>query len=236
MEAHAIVPPKLAKVDTGIPDHLFQVPFRIVIFGVSSSGKGVLLNNLLGHGDRFPYKKLFGRNIFWFSESYQLGDSSLADINLSDERVIKGYDEGVIRRIWEEQDAIIGKFGKARAPHVLMAFDDSLTTFSHKKNSLLNRLFFQSRHSKISCLITSQHYSAVPKSVRLNADSSIFFSMNTKQALIAGDEQVIDPHEFVAFLRAATEESFSFMTVMYKHPVATRYQLRLSSKYFEAES
>ena len=236
MEEHAIIPPKQKVVDSGIPEHLFQVPFRLVIYGVSASGKGVLLNNLLGHGDRFAYKKIFKKNIFFFSESFRLGDPSFADLDLPEDRVINGYREDVIRQIWDEQDKIIKQHGKAKAPHILLVFDDTLTSLSQAKQSLLNRLFFQGRHSRISSIITSQHYSSVPKSVRLNADSSIFFSMNTKQALIAGDEQVIDPHEFVAFLRAATEESFSFLTVMYKHPVATRYQLRLTGKYFEAES
>lgn len=236
MEEHAIIPPKLKVADTGIPDHLFQVPFRLVIYGVSASGKGVLLNNLLGHGDRFPYKRIFKKNVFIFSESFRLGDPSFADLDfLPDDRVINGYREDVIRQIWDEQDKIIRQHGKAKAPHILLVFDDTLTSLSQAKQSLLNRLFFQGRHSLISSIITSQHYSSVPKSVRLNADSSIFFSMNTKQALIAGEEQVIDPHEFVAFLRAATEESFSFLSVMYKHPTATRYQLRLTGKYFEAE-
>jgi hypothetical protein len=237
MEAHAIIPPSRKEVDTGIPDNLFQVPFRLVIYGVSSSGKGVLLNNLLGHGDRFAYRKLFKKNTFIFSESFRLVDPSFADLDyLPEDRIINGYREDVIRQIWDEQDRIIKEVGKKRAPHICLVFDDTITSISQSKQSLLNRLFFQSRHSNISCIITSQHYGSVPKSIRLNADSSIFFSMNTKQALIAGDEQVIDPHEFVAFLRAATEESFSFLTVMYKHPVATRYQLRLSGKYFEAAS
>jgi hypothetical protein len=237
MEEHAIIPPKQRAVDSGIPDHLFQVPFRLVIYGVSSSGKGVLLNNLLGHGDRFPYKNLFKKNVFIFSETFRLGDPSFVDLgHLPEDRIINGYREDVIRQIWDEQDKIIKQHGKSKAPHICILFDDTLTSLSQAKQSLLNRLFFQGRHSKISTIITSQHYSSVPKSVRLNADSSIFFSMNTKQALIAGDEQVIDPHEFVAFLRAATEESFSFLTVMYKHPVSTRYQLRLTGKYFEAAS
>lgn len=234
MEEHAIIPPKTKVVDSGIPDHLFQVPFRLVLYGASNSGKSVVLNNLLG-SDRFPYKKIFKKNIFIFSETIQLLDPSWQDVKLPDDRIINGYQEDVIKQIWDEQVKIIKQHGKEKAPHILFLFDDTITTISLSRQSLLNRLFFQGRHSKISTCITSQHYTSVPKGVRLNADNAIIFDVNTKQATAMGDEQTIESNEFAIILRYATEEAYSFLVVMYKHPIKTRYQLRFTGKYFEVE-
>lgn len=234
MEEYAIVPPKAATVETGIPSNLPDIPFRLCIYGASSSGKGVLINNLIG-SKKFPYKKVFGKNIFIFSETISLGDTSFADIDLPEDRVIKGYDEHVLMQIWTDQDKIISKWGKPKAPHILFLFDDTVTSISLSPHSLLNRLFFQGRHSKISTCITSQHYGSIPKSVRLNASAAIVFECNKKQALMMGEEQVADPQDFAQILKQATAEPYSFLVIMYKSPVARRYQLRFTGRFFEID-
>jgi hypothetical protein len=236
MEQYAIIPPETKKTeDLEIPSHLFQVPFRLTVYGASASGKGVMLNNLIA-SKRFPYRGIFKKNVFIFSETISLGDPSFADLDyLTEDRFIKGYDEKVVAAIWDEQNEIIKKHGKPKAPHVLLLFDDTVTSITSSPSSLLRKLFFQGRHSKISTIVTSQHYAALPRSVRLNADSSVVFDTNKKQAMTMADEQAIETDAFIEILRAATEEPYSFLVIMYKHPIASRYQLRFTGKYYTIE-
>jgi len=235
MEQYAIIPPETKAQDSDIPGHLFQVPFRLTVYGASASGKGVMLNNLIA-SKRFPYRGLFKKNVFIFSETIALGDPSFADMDyLPENRFIKGYDERIVAAIWDEQNEIIKKHGKAKAPHILLLFDDTVTSITSSPASLLRKLFFQGRHSKISTIVTSQHYAALPRSVRLNADSSVVFDTNKKQAMTMADEQAIETDAFIEILRNATSEPYSFLVIMYKHPIPSRYQLRFTGRYYEIE-
>jgi hypothetical protein len=71
--------------------------------------------------------------------------------------------------------------------------------------------------------------------VRLNADSSVVFDTNKKQAMTMADEQAIETDAFIEILRNATSEPYSFLVIMYKHPIPSRYQLRFTGRYYEIE-
>jgi hypothetical protein len=190
MADYAIIPPAAAAAQSNgdFPPNLPAPPFRMAIYGHSASGKGVLIANLIG-SKRFPYRSVYKRNIFIFSDTISLGDPSFSEVDLAEDHYIKGYDEPMVQRIWAEQDAIIAKHGKAKAVHILMIFDDTVTSLSNNPKSLLRRLFFQGRHSKISTIVTSQSYTALPRAVRTNADTAVFFETNRKQLSIIAEEQ-----------------------------------------------
>ena len=237
MDAYAIIPPAAAaaKSDGDFPPNLPAPPFRMAIYAHSAGGKGVLIANLIGD-KRFHLRDLFKRNIFIFSDTISLGDPSFSEVNLPADRFIQGYQEPIIQRIWTENDAIIAKHGKVKAPPILMVFDDTVTSLSNNPKSLLRRLFFQGRHSKISTIVTSQAYTALPRAVRTNADTAVFFETNRKQLTTMAEEQSVEADVFMAMMRAATEEAYSFLVIMYKKPVAERYQLRFTGRYFEVPS
>jgi hypothetical protein len=234
MADYAIIPPAAAAAQSNgeFPANLPAPPFRMAIYGHSASGKGVLIANLIG-SKRFPYRAVYKRNIFIFSDTISLGDPSFSEVDLSEDHYIKGYDESVVHRIWSEQDAIIAKHGKAKAPHVMLVFDDTVTSLSNNPKSLLRRLFFQGRHSKISTIVTSQAYTALPRAVRTNADTAVFFETNRKQLGIIAEEQSVESEVFHAMMSAATAEPYGFLVIMYKKPVVSRYQLKFSNKFFE---
>jgi hypothetical protein len=234
MGEYEIIPPAAAAAQSNgdFPANLPVPPFRMAIYGHSASGKGVLIANLIG-SKRFPYRAVYKRNIFIFSDTISLGDPSFSEVDLAEDHYIKGYDEAVVKKIWDENDAIIAKHGKPKAPHVLLVFDDTVTSLSNNPKSLLRRLFFQGRHSKISTLVTSQSYTALPRAVRTNADTAVFFETNRKQLSIIAEEQSVEAEVFYAMMRAATEEAYSFLVIMYKKPIPQRYQLRFSNKFFE---
>ena len=233
MADYAIIPPAAAAAQSNadFPSNLPAPPFRMAIYGHSASGKGVLIANLIG-SKRFPFRALFKRNTFIFSDTIALGDPSFSEVDLPEDHYIKGYNEAVVQRIWSEQDSIIAKHG-SKAPHILLVFDDTVTALSNNPKSILRRLFFQGRHSKISTIVTSQAYTALPRSVRTNADTAVFFETNRKQLTIIAEEQSVEAEVFMAMMRAATDEAYSFLVIMYKKPVVSRYQLRFSGKFFE---
>jgi hypothetical protein len=64
----------------------------------------------------------------------------------------------------------------------------------------------------------------------------VFFETNRKQLTTMAEEQSVEADVFMAMMRAATEEAYSFLVIMYKKPVAERYQLRFTGRYFEVPS
>lgn len=234
--AYEVVPSAaaLAKTESDIPEKLPQLPMRMCIYGASASGKGVLIASLLGKD--FPYKKVFKKNIWIFSPTISLGDPSFSEVDLPPNHYVSDYDEALITKIWREQDKIISAHGKGPrgAPHILLIFDDVVTSLTNAKTSLLRKLYFSGRHSLISTICCSQLYSALPRAVRMNASDAIFFEAGRKARMLIGEEQSIDPEQFEALMEQATSDApYSFLYVRYKKPIPTRYMLRFTGRFFE---
>lgn len=234
--AYEVVPSAAAsaKTESDIPEKLPQLPMRMCIYGASASGKGVLIASLLGKD--FPYKKVFKKNIWIFSPTISLGDPSFSEVDLPPNHYVPDYDEALINKIWREQDKIISAHGKGPrgAPHLLLIFDDVVTSLTNAKTSLLRKLYFSGRHSLISTICCSQMYSALPRAVRMNASDAIFFEAGRKARMLIGEEQSIDPEQFEALMEQATSDApYSFLYVRYKKPIPTRYMLRFTGRFFE---
>lgn len=212
---------------------LMPLYFRTIIYAPSSSGKGVLLNNLIGSG-KFPYKKIFGKNIFIFSSTFSLGDDSLEDIDVPAENVYSTLDEAVLREILEEQKGNIAEYGKKKCPALLFVFDDVLSQISSKKASVLREIFYSGRHYKINILMLVQSYKGVAKPMRTNSTHSIFFAIdNQKEREVIKEEQNADPKVFDEILKDATEEKYSFLVVNHKAQKQRRFQLRFTNQYYD---
>ncbi len=221
------------KIDKILP----QMPFRILVTGNSASGKGVLCNNFLGENTGFPYKNIFKNNIFIFSSTYALGDKSLANLDIPEENCFENLDEDIIRQILLEQKLNIAEFGKDACVPILILLDDVLTQLSHKKNSIVRELFFSSRHYLISLFFMVQSYRSVPKPMRTNCSSLIFFQTNnTKERNSIIEEQNAPTKVMEKILDDATEEDFSFLVVNNKvHDKNFRFQKRFSSHYYRPD-
>jgi len=222
------------KVDKLLP----QMPFRILCVGNSASGKGVLFNNFLGANTQFPYKSIFKNNIFMFSSTYALGDKSLDNLDIPDENTFDNLDEDIIRQILLEQKLNIAEFGKNHCVPILIVLDDVLTQLSHKKNSIVRELFFSSRHYLISLFFMVQSYRSVPKPMRTNCTSLIFFQTNnTKERGSIIEEQNAPTKVMEKILDDATEEDYSFLVVNNKvHDKNLRFQKRFSSTFYTLDS
>ncbi len=63
-----------------------------------------------------------------------------------------------------------------------MIFDDVVLQIKNTKENILKKIFFYGRKYKISCIITSQKYIALPPDYRLNASQYIYFlNVNGKE-------------------------------------------------------
>lgn len=212
---------------------LMPLYFRTIIYAPSSSGKGVLLNNLIG-SDKFPYKSIFKKNIFIFSSTFSLGDDSLADIDVPAENVYSTLDENVLREILDEQKSNINEFGKKKCPPLLFVFDDVLSQISSKKASVLREIFYSGRHFKINILMLVQSYRGVAKPMRTNSTHSVFFAIdNQKELETIKEEQNADPKIFEQILKDATDERYSFLVVNHKAQRDRRFQLRFTNQYYD---
>ena len=218
-----------------IPDILPKLPLRMIIYGSSASGKGVLLNNMLG--PRFPYRKIFGKNVFIFSSTFSLGDDSLSDIDVSDDNIFESLDEHLLRDIVDEQKSIIHEFGKHAAPNILIVLDDVLTQISRKQGSVLRELFFSGRHYKISVIMLVQSYKGVTKAMRTNSSHSVIFSFDNKKEVESMREEAnANPKIFERILEDATEDRFSFLVVNHKQTDKNkRFQKRFSNEYYSLD-
>lgn len=232
---YKILPPTTKEAsEYEVASILMPLFFRTIVYAPSSSGKGVLLNNLLG--DKFPYKKIFKTNIFVFSSTFSLGDSSLKDLDyIPEENIFSKLDENILKEILDEQKANIDEFGKKRVPPVLFIFDDVLSQISNKKNSVLREAFYSSRHYKCNIIMLVQSYKSVNKAMRTNSTHSIFFSFdNAKEREVIKEEMNASPKIFDKILTDATEDQpFSFLVVNHKASKDKRFQLRFTNSYYD---
>ncbi len=158
-----------------IPHFMMQLPFRLIVIAPTSSGKSTMIHNLLSK-PQFNYKQVFKNNIFLFSPSNNF-DEVLDGLNIKDENKKDFMDEEFIENIIDEQNELIDKNNKTKAPHILMIFDDVVLQINNTKENILKNTFLYGRKYKISCIITSQKYKALPPDYRLNASQYIYVLM-----------------------------------------------------------
>ena len=216
---------KKLDTDTKIAKHLPQVPFRCLYIAPSFSVKTLSIANLLTN-PIFGYKQIFKKNIFIFSPTVTLDDPSFYNVEILEENIFSDYNEAIINEIVEEQTEIINEFSKKKAPHILLILDDVITSIGDARRDTLKRGFFSFRHYKISVILTSQLFTAVPRGIRLNASNLFIFTVNNSEVKRIAEEQPIDQADFHEIYKHATEEPFSFLHIDMKKPVKERYFLR----------
>jgi hypothetical protein len=217
------------KENESIPEPLPKLPFRALLVACSHSGKTLTIGNMLARKE-FGYKRILKENIFLFSPTYELGDPSMHGVELDEEHVFKDFDETAIQEIMQDQKDIIKRYGKTKAPHILLVFDDLIAHMPLSKQSLLVKLFFSARHWKISLILTTQSYKHTPKAVRLNSSHMMIFKCNNKEKTQIGEEQVVDIPVFDAVYEIATKEPYSFLYVDNTKQIRERFYVRFEER------
>lgn len=195
-----------------IPDPLLQCPFTEALIAPTKSGKSTVIANLLKNS-------LMGYNDGVFSEIYYISptipfDKTLKSI-FDDEEIIKITDEDDLIHL----DSILGELIKSQKQkdeedreHILIILDDCLDYL--KKSKKLDSLPSYSRHFKISIIITTQIYNALPVKLRKNVSGVIVGRIYNKKDLENIEEEIgCNFHDFKTNYEKATEEPYSFLFI-----------------------
>ena len=212
-----------------IPEPLPKLPARVLWVASSGSGKTLCLGNMLARKE-FGYKNIFKDNIFLFSPSFELDDPSMHGVNIAEENLFKTFDEEVINDIFEDQKKLIKRWGKAKAPHILLVFDDMITMLPQGKQSTLTRLFFSARHWKITLFLTTQSFKNTSKAIRLNCSHMMIFKTNNKERDLIGEEQVLDMDVWKEVYAMGTAEPYSFLYINNQRVPRERYYINFTER------
>ena len=173
-------------------DQVPKLPCRSILLGSSSSGKGVLLQNLILD----IYKDCFER-VYLFSPSFNVDHTWLpvksyldSKIQLSEDEpplYYDHYDPESLEHIINTQKQII-EHQKSKNVKKLFSIkiviDDFADSVEFSRSSkLLHSLFTRGRHSCISTFIATQKFNALATIIRVNADSLYVFRLRNYQDL-----------------------------------------------------
>ena len=95
-------------------------------------------------------------------------------------------------------------------------FADDASIMHKRSGSVLNRLFLSGRHHSISTIVSVQKLSMVSTPIRVNATGMLLFKVRARNERDAAENFVsalVNPQEFRALYKAATDEPYSFLYI-----------------------
>lgn len=141
------------------------VPHRWVLAAPSKSGKTTFIVNMFKKG---YFKGVWKPdNIIVFSRTAHLDDKIK---QIPSNNFFNEYSQEVMDDIFQQQEEILNYKGKKKMPQVLVILDDMLGTDALATNSILNKYIHICRHYNVSIWISTQKYTGVPRTVRINSD------------------------------------------------------------------
>lgn len=171
-----------------IPEFLPKLPIICSVVARTNSGKSVIIVSLIA--DYYVPLEIFRpRDIFYFSPSIHLDDNykKLPEgVNKYEE-----YDEGFILNLMAEMKEKKRNHKNIEVPQILLVFDDMISETNENgrgaftNNSVLSKLFTRGRHFNINTIITSQKYTSLPRTIRVNSLQLILLNM------IEGEQETI---------------------------------------------
>lgn len=189
-----------------IPAH----PFRMYVVGSSGSGKTNLIINLLTQPNM--YGDLFGTNIAVISPTARQLDKTYEMLDIPETQYFP-CDEIVLERIFE-----ITKLAKEekKSKPLLIILDDIISYKKFCNSKALLKLLVMGRHYNISCMILSQAYHRIPKSLRLNFSSIVFFKGSNKEIAILSEDFCpagFTNRQFSNLVSKITNKRFDFLFI-----------------------
>lgn len=202
----------------GLPEILPSVPFAWVVIGPSFSGKTNLIMNILE-----LYKKQFRpQDIILVSPSLGLDDKlNLMKIKWKYDH----FDPEMIGNVMDQQKAIEEEKGKNKQPNVLLIIDDCANEGYFNLKGVFDTLFYRARHFDISLLVTSQKYSALSRSIRVNNKQlTIFKPMNMSEFdfLLNEHSDKYTRDKFKKYMDSVFSIPHSFVTIDYTKPACCK--------------
>jgi hypothetical protein len=197
------------KQDYNIPSPLPQPAFTLLMVAPTCSGKSVLLCNMLKNV-MYGYHNVF-EETYYISPTVMLDDTLKAIAK--DDQIIKIHEpeeleliDHILSDLVKEQK----KKDEDERKNILVVLDDCIEYFS--QHSVLNNLPSLSRHYKISFIVLTQCYTALPSRFRKNTTHLVIFKLYNKKDLKAVEEELGSNYEdFIEHYNIATKEKYNFL-------------------------
>ena len=138
----------------------------------------------------------------------------------------------LLKDLIKEQKQIIANYGKEIADNILLIYDDCASEAKFWKSQQVQKLIFNSRHYKVSMILTSQNYKSLPKSLRLNMSQVVLFSTSNEaelKAIYDENSSSLGFKEWLKVYREITDKPFNCLVVNYQN----KKEYRLSDAFEE---
>ena len=184
--------PKIAQPEACDLDIVPKVAFRWMFSGPSNSGKTNLARWVLDKYYIRTHGKTFFDRIYLFSPTGKL-DPVWKDLDgcRPSDRITELTAHGK-ERLHDVFDAGLRRtkaMGKDKAPHELVIFDDAIADVKFLNSADFLKVFVAGRHGNISCMVMTQSYVKVPRSVRMQITALAMFPSRVTEI-----ERLCDEH------------------------------------------
>jgi hypothetical protein len=202
---------KHIKSNVNIPSPLLDTSeggFVMCLVAPTCSGKTYVISNLI-HNVNFGIKREFDEIIFIsptlkHDANLKYMENMEDIVQISDLESLENLDNVLNGIIKTQIDA-----GDDKKP-ILVILDDCVSYFNN--HSVLNNLPQLSRHYKISFIVSTQSYMALPVRLRKNASEYLIFRIYNIKDYKAVEEEVGSEYEnFTTIYNEATEIKYSFL-------------------------
>jgi hypothetical protein len=217
--------------DMKVPSSIPNKNFMMSIVGMRGSGKSVLTSNLLHN----YYLKEFDYVIILNPSADLNGDYKFIDsmsVEIRD-RVhiftkIKEFKD-IITEVLQSQNDIIKGDCRENCPRTLIIMDDCLDSKIFSWGGVVEQIASRGRHSKLSCIIISQHMASISRKIRLNSDMLILFpSINMTEI-----EQFLLQYLYKRYHKSAMLEIERIFNIPYNFIVVNNGKKAGESKLYE---
>jgi hypothetical protein len=202
---------KHIKSNVNIPSPLLDTSeggFVMCLVAPTCSGKTYVISNLI-HNVNFGIKREFDEIIFIsptlkHDANLKYMENMEDIVQISDLESLENLDNVLNGIIKTQIDA-----GDDKKP-ILVILDDCVSYFNN--HSVLNNLPQLSRHYKISFIVSTQSYMALPIRLRKNASEYLIFRIYNIKDYKAVEEEVGSEYEnFTSIYNEATETKYNFL-------------------------
>jgi hypothetical protein len=164
-----------------IPEFLPKLPIICSCVARTNSGKSVIIVSLIA--DYYiPLGIVRPEDVFYFSPSINMDDTYKK--LPQGVRKFEEYDEAFILQLMNEmKDKKKMSKNPVEIPFIILIFDDMIAETNENgrgaftNNSVLSKLFTRGRHYNISTIVTSQKYTSLPRTIRVNSLQIILLNM-----------------------------------------------------------
>ena len=189
-------------------------PFRMLIIGLSGSGKTNTLLHLINNFHPIDKIYLYAKDTDENKYQYLINKREQAGIkNLNDPHAFIEYSNDM-------NDVLddINNYNKNRDKKVLIIFNDMIANImrSEKFKAIVKELFIRCRKLNICIVFITQSHFRTPKDARLNSTHYILMKIGNKKELKSIVEENpghLDFKDFLKIYNYCTKEPYSFMMI-----------------------